>query len=635
MTTSAMLFGAATYNNGSLPEKNYRYGESYGPDSVPRRLHGVVEFLKDGKTVRPPTDEERARGVLASLDPLPRWNVAQPGNVLRAFERGGRASRINPSDQGVPLPGTDPGRPDMKLSDRGFGTQLRFDPVLLNFQKTRLNDPHLSFLGTNDHPGDFRSSGCTACHVVYANDRADAHSGQYAKFGNRGRTAGEDATIRKDEPGHPLVHRFTNSIPSSQCMTCHHHQPNAFMNTFFGYQMWDYETDGEQMWPKEQARPSEKERAEKLASNPEGAASRGLWSDPEFLADVTKLNASLKHTQFADSHGHGWIFRAVHKRDRKGNLLDAEGAIVPFDDPEKFKKAVHLMDIHAERGMHCVDCHFKQDNHGDGKLYGEVPHAIEIACSDCHGTVRKRFAEDQNTSGPAGGNTKLTDLKTPWGQARFEWRGDDMDPIQRSAMDADKEWEVPQVMDIVNPDPGRTRKDGRPWYNEKAARAKTMRRDGEGWGALPPEDDVLAHSSGKMECFTCHTSWTTGCFGCHLPMKANEKRPTLHNEGDTSRNWTSYNPQVVRDDIFMLGKHATAKGGRTAPVRSSSAILISSQNQNREWIYAQQPPVSAPGMSSQAFNPHFPHTTRTKETRQCSDCHVSAENNNNAWLAQV
>jgi len=43
------------------------------------------------------------------------------------------------------------------------------------------------------------------------------------------------------------------------------------------------------------------------------------------------------------------------------------------------------MDIHLERGMHCVDCHFVQDKHGNTKLYGEVRAAIEIACIDCHG----------------------------------------------------------------------------------------------------------------------------------------------------------------------------------------------------------------------------------------------------------
>ncbi|HBB97136.1 MAG TPA: hypothetical protein DC054_17300, partial [Blastocatellia bacterium] len=63
-------------------------------------------------------------------------------------------------------------------------------------------------------------------------------------------------------------------------------------------------------------------------------------------------------------HGHGWIFRQVFKRDREGNLLDAKNAIVSSDDPDRFKKAVHLNDIHLEKGMHCIDCHFRQDAHG-------------------------------------------------------------------------------------------------------------------------------------------------------------------------------------------------------------------------------------------------------------------------------
>ena len=33
--------------------------------------------------------------------------------------------------------------------------------------------------------------------------------------------------------------------------------------------------------------------------------------------------------------------------------------------------AVHLADIHLEKGMHCVDCHFIQDSHGNTKLYVE------------------------------------------------------------------------------------------------------------------------------------------------------------------------------------------------------------------------------------------------------------------------
>ena len=66
---------------------------------------------------------------------------------------------------------------------------------MLNIHKTRLNDPFTWFMGTNDQPGDYRSSGCTACHVVYANDREPRHSLIYAKHGRDGQTITKDPTI--------------------------------------------------------------------------------------------------------------------------------------------------------------------------------------------------------------------------------------------------------------------------------------------------------------------------------------------------------------------------------------------------------------------------------------------------------
>ena len=144
---------------------------------------------------------------------------------------------------GNPNPLEDGGKPDIRQSNRGLGTGLRISVPVLNLHKTRLNDPHLSFLGTNDHPGDYRSSGCTACHVIYANDRDPFHAGPYATYGHLGRSATADPTIPRDEAGHPIKHTLTRAIPSSQCIVCHMHQPNVFLNTFLGYTMWDYETD--------------------------------------------------------------------------------------------------------------------------------------------------------------------------------------------------------------------------------------------------------------------------------------------------------------------------------------------------------------------------------------------------------
>src|SRR5712691_7131714 len=388
-TTSGVFWTAAAYNNGIWPFKKATFGESYNREGVPEKI--VIN--------PPPTEAEKRKGVIPLLLPLPRWEILPPGDVFRVFEDGGILISPLFPDLGNPQPDDTGGKPDLRQSTRGLGTGLRISVPILNVHKTRLNDPHLSFLGTNDHPGDYRSSGCTGCHVVYANDRDPLHSSNYAQYGNTGLSITGDKSIPKNEQGHPLRHQFTRAVPTSQCMSCHMHQPNSFVNTYLGYTMWDYESDAALLWPKTQKYPTEAEKRASLDANPEGAAPRGLWSDEKFLENVSSLNTQAKNTQFADYHGHGWNFMAVYKRDRKGNLLDTDGKLVSFDDPAKFSKAVHLQDIHLEKGMHCADCHFAQDGHGNGQLYGEYGNTIEIECQDCHGDVNAYT--NLRTSGPA------------------------------------------------------------------------------------------------------------------------------------------------------------------------------------------------------------------------------------------
>lgn len=624
-STGAMLWGGASYNNGILPFKNYILGESYSRE-------GVGTVLKGPVIPEDQLEAAKAKGILPSLAPLPAWETVKPGDVFRVFERGGRnISNLFPE---TGLPNAlgqmqrieEPGRPDFRQSNRGPGTGGRISVPVINITKTRLNDPISWFIGTNDQPGDYRQSGCASCHVVYSNDRDPKHSGPYAKYGHEGKSQSGDPTIDKAESGHPLNHVFTRAIPTSQCMVCHMHQPNMFMNTYLGYTMWDYESDAPKMWPEKQKYPTAEEEREIMDRNPEGAAARGKWGDVEFLKNVSDLNPELEDTQFADYHGHGWNFRAVFKRDRKGTLLDAENNPVSDDDPDKFDKAVHMSSIHADVGMHCVDCHFSQDNHGNGHIYGEVALAVEIDCKDCHGT--SQTYPNLFTSGPAAldGGADLEAGRTPDGRLRFEWVNDEL--YQRSMLEPELEWKVSLVKDSVT--------EGHSDFNPKAARAKLMSKDTktQEWSAdLDPAE--LAHSNEEMECYSCHTSWTTSCGGCHLPIEANWKTERHHYEGGESRNFATYNPQVARDQVFHLGRRGEAKGGKIAPVRSTSALVLSSTNSNREKIYVQQPPISSSGFSSQAFNPHFPHTVRKTETKKCSDCHVADEGDNNAIMAQT
>ncbi|MEE4153836.1 MAG: hypothetical protein V2I27_06725 [Erythrobacter sp.] len=713
MATGAMLWGGASYNNGILPFKNYLLGEAYTRNGKPAKLDSPMG--PDGLT-----EAQVDRGVLATMYPLPTWHVIPPGDIFRVFERGGRT--INSQFPEIGLPSStgrtqlleEPGRPDLKQSNRGPGTGLRVAIPALNIHKTRLNDPFTWFMGTNDQPGDYRHSGCASCHVVYANDREPRHSLIYAKYGRDGQSITVDPTIaekyekayddghggsghapvkqpgdhaedhgdakdkasvayaaepaldaapgmkgkddslltsagKKKEKGHPLQHVFTRSIPTAQCMNCHMHQPNIFLNSYLGYTMWDYESDAPHMWPEQQKYPTAEEVRAVIDRNPEGAAPRGKWADLDFLRNVYDLNPELSDTQFADYHGHGWNFRAIFKRDRNGNLLDADGNIIANDDPEKWRrkgegkfvepgtnpgKAVHMMSIHAEVGMQCVDCHFEQDTHGNGLIYGEVANAIEIGCKDCHGTADAY--PTLRTSGPAAPpkGHDLSLLRNPDGQRRFEWiEGEDgrRKLIQRSIVDPKLQWEMSLVKDSVDP--------AAPTFNAKAARSKLMSKYGAETGNFEFGDGIeledRAHRDGEMACFTCHLSWTTSCGGCHLPIEANWKTKSHRYDGEETRNFATYNPQVARDQMFQLGKHQTTKGNQTAPVRSSSALVLSSTNINRERIYVQQPPISAIGFSSQAFAPHFPHTVRKTETKTCSDCHLSEAEDNNAIMAQL
>ncbi|MDX2234089.1 MAG: hypothetical protein NW200_06290 [Hyphomonadaceae bacterium] len=672
MATGVMLWGGASYNNGILPYKNYLLGEAYTRDGQPAKL------LSPGNPPGTVTPQQAARGALPMLNPLPTWQVLPPGDNFRVFERGGRNIVTQFPEIGLPNAAgaiqrlEEPGRPDIRQSNRGPGTGLRVAIPVLNIHKTRLNDPFMWFMGTNDQPGDYRTSGCAACHVPYANDREPRHGLIYAQYGRDGETVTADPTIPRNEPGHPLRHAFTRAIPTSQCMNCHMHQPNMFLNTYLGYTMWDYESDAPLMWPnkdnpfsdfdagdghgktvrvstKTQMYPSSAHIRAVNERNPEAAAARGLWGFVDFLRTVyDNVNPRAKETQFADYHGHGWNFRAIFKRDRKGNLLDADGAVVANDDPEKFRrkseplfapvgtnpgKAVHMMSIHAEVGMQCADCHFAQDSHGNGLIHGEVASAVEIGCKDCHGTADA--LPTLRTSGPAArpAGADLSVLRNPDGKRRFEWvtREGRRVLVQRSIVDPALEWTVSLVKESVNPDS--------PGYNAKAARSKLMSQIDDASGTYRWGLDVggadRAHKDDDLACYTCHLSWTTSCGGCHLPIEANWKSEVNHYDGETTRNFATYNPQVAREDMFQLGRHQTTKGAIIAPVRSSSALILSSTNINRERIYVQQPPISAAGFSSQAFAPHYPHTERKTETKTCTDCHLSADGDNNAIMSQL
>ena len=239
---------------------------------------------------------------------------------------------------------------------------------------------------------------------------------------------------------------------------------------------------------------------------------------------------------------------------------------------------VHLMDIHLEKGMHCVDCHFVQDVHGNTKLYGEVRAAIEIQCIDCHGTVD---AAGRRCAPPARRPTR------PAPKAAATWRRCAR-PSASAASSAAATRSIQNSM--VETDLTLGGHPGRRHHRPRATRTTTRSR---AWprpcastptarwsGATCPAAtrSACAHANDNMSCIACHSSWNPSCFGCHLPQKANMKMPQLHNEGDVTRNYVSYNFQTLRDDVYMLARDGDVTGNRIGPARSSCAVHVGSYN---------------------------------------------------------
>jgi hypothetical protein len=198
-------------------------------------------------------------------------------------------------------------------------------------------------------------------------------------------------------------------------------------------------------------------------------------------------------------------------------------------------------------------------------------------------------------------------------------------------VDGSLSWEVKQVADTIDP--------SHPDYNARSALSKTIRTGGSQgfqWGDVPADTNQCAHASQRVNCIACHTSWNPSCYGCHLPQIANRKTPDLHNEGDVTRNYIKYNFQTLRDDVYMLARDGNVTGNRVGPSRSSCAIHVGSYNANRESIYVQQQTISAEGPSGIAFSTNVPHTVRGRgETKNCTDCHLSVNDDNNAIMAQL
>ncbi len=328
--------------------------------------------------------------------------------------------------------------------------------------------------------GDFRGMGCGACHIPYSNE---------------GLYEGSDRTI-PDSPGHMLVH----SIQATR-------DAQVILDP-----------------PSPEADIAEADPPEVDIAKAEGAA-----------ADAAHALARLSYTGIPVE-----TCTTCHNRGKRigvsyqGLMEAAWGS--PYTEggggqPQLHSKHYMAMekDVHAERGMLCQDCHTSGDVHSDGFLAGANLGAVEIECTDCHGTP-DRFPWDlplgygDENSPPTPRAAQGTSQGKPQGKPRGVAPKGSLSPALKRGAPAPGEHDGHILTARGNPFPEIVRvgdrirlhlASGRDlWLDPLRLKVDT--------GALSREAEVaMVHASkhiDTMECYACHSSWAPQCYGCHVEI---------------------------------------------------------------------------------------------------------------------
>ena len=237
-------------------------------------------------------------------------------------------------------------------------------------------------------------------------------------------------------------------------------------------------------------------------------------------------------------------------------------------------------DIHYERGMHCIDCHVREEIMGDGNIYGHMDQSTQIECIDCHGT-------------PGAYGSMETDRGILHDNLRWDSFGTSTLMILTGKVDG-VEHIVPQVKDIVDP--------GSMFYNSNAAAAMTS-------------DHIK--EEGGLECYACHAGWQNNCYGCHFYRDLDDTQLDFLDGAATVGHVETGDKYFMNWKNFQMGWNAE---GKIAPYMTGCQVITNVKDENGDLILKQVLPVSGQGLSGLSLNPEQPHTIRDTP-RSCQECH--------------
>jgi hypothetical protein len=481
-------------------------------------------------------------------------------------------------------------------------------------------DCHLGSAGSNNRYADFRSSGCTACHMEY---RYDGRSRSLDPNVPRNEPQNPDAIAPGERP-HIDSHQirsvarilqqggFTRGISDRACVGCHQGSNRTVL------QFWGIRLDQNQDVVNNLQYPANPATFANTAQN------RALFNPGVGNNTFNGRNAN-QYLEIED--------------------YDADGR----DDTPK--------DIHHARGMSCIDCHSSRDVHngtaGDessGRIWSREDQQITTACESCHGTIQAYSP-----------TVACVDYLGKPAECAADIKGN---PIRNVTVDVNGNYWLRGRVDGVNHYLVQTRdvvvnnnksnpQTGRLLYTPIGSYAMGRADGNPQTGIGPIQGDPNLYTQGfyhsqKMECVSCHSSWTNNCIGCHLAPGYDANPANYFFSNTTGERIVLFQAAAdftyISPIPFFLGVGSRNLITQTAPGMKMFFRYDADLNGNTSNVFAftdrlgngNNPNYQNRGaFGALGHNKIMPHSTRgrvdanNEGPRYCVSCHLNTEQINN------
>ena len=302
-------------------------------------------------------------------------------------------------------------------------------------------------------------------------------------------------------------------------------------------------------------------------------------------------------------------------------------------------------DLHSDAGFLCQDCHTTLDVHSSGRLCGAITGAVEIECTDCHGTPKAYPWElplgtmDEYAESPKQGPPRGTTDTLPAFMAKGDYpdaadgyllsaRGNPLGNVVREGDAVRVHLASGAVKELL---PLRLMTE----QNRLSSEARVAMVQ------------VSSHME-RMECYACHATWAPQCYGCHIKID--------YTVDDADYDWVEIGHQHRADGltpeyteagegIKIRGKIIESRSylrwedpplgvngeGRVAPVIPGCQTTVTVVDKDGKTVLANHifriPNVEGAGEEGQRaidMSPLHPHTVQ-KRARTCESCHGNAK----------